>query len=1257
MNRIYRLISNGSLNVRQIASEWSCSPVVGRGTRAAARPRHSLVLACAITLFNIGGLTSPAVAATGIPPGGKLSAGTLQFASILIGSTTGGNGQDGSAGSNGIDGSGGAGGNGGNATNGASAVVAGAGPPLEIVQGVVITGGNGGHGGKGGSGGANSAGAGGRGGNGGNAADGGAGISGSDFALSNAGTVTGGDGGQDGPGGNGGAGSNGGAGGAGGNGGNTANGGDGGNAGAGAAGISGANGVSAGQSGGIGQPAGAGGVGGAGGLGGSIRGNGGLGGVGGIGGTGGGGGPGIDGASATQAAGVGQYGGSGGTGGSGGVGGAGGVGGTAAHGVAGATGPGGSGGNGGSGGTPGNGGNGGAGNTVNHNGGVGGAGGNPGAGGAGGAGGSGSASGANGAAGSTPIAGGNGGAGASGFSASSPGQAGGNGGTGGSGGAVGNGGAGGSGGAGAAGIVGNNGVNPGNSGTVGTAGGAGGNGGVGGVGGAIHGNGGIGGSGGHGANGGNGGNGIDGANGVAGINNGNGGAGGNGAAGSNGGNGGNAGIGGLAMVGVNGSDGIGGDAGNGGNGGNGGAPGVGANGGSPGVAGVGGSGGNGGQGGFGSPSGNGGLGGNGGNGGNSDPGVVHGGQAGLGLLTGASGSRGRAGNSGATTTRAGSSDTNIDSPAGSHADATPRLLSLVSVTRDADFGASDVFGGDVRALRDGGLVTPTVNSAATAELSVNSIGALGAAGIVATGNSTIASSGRISGGLASDGATRADAIDLSAGGNTLTLERGFSVVGNVISTGGDTLALGGDSSGDGGLGDASFDVGQIGASAQFRGFDTYQKTGTNTWTLAGNNTAIGWNVTAGILQVEGVVGNISIGGGVLMGNGAVAAITLQSGGAIAPGGSPGTLTASSLTWNAGGRVDFQLGSTSAASDLLTLSGPLTRNGGSGFEFHFSDAGGAPHIGNTYTLITFVGASGFSAGDFSYDYTGAAGTLNGHFVLNATSLQFVVDNTHQPALSVSLSDARDYARYGRIVNYVLTVSNSGSSDITGVAISETLSAQFDSAAAQWTCLSGGGTAACTVSGSGPLVDSGVVIPAAHSVTWLISVPLLADAAGSTADNAIHLTSQFDLNAPYDVIDTDTLVLFRDGFDVPYANGAQTVQQALSSSSSLAIIVPSTPARLPVDTLLVATANDGSGFRLERLNVGAIPAVRFVGMAVDGAEKPDAWIHVVAGERLAIGVLDTLPHPTVVLESANGEHVLTLADSISAHFDVSTSPAQQ
>jgi uncharacterized repeat protein (TIGR01451 family) len=394
---------------------------------------------------------------------------------------------------------------------------------------------------------------------------------------------------------------------------------------------------------------------------------------------------------------------------------------------------------------------------------------------------------------------------------------------------------------------------------------------------------------------------------------------------------------------------------------------------------------------------------------------------------------------------------------------------------------------------------------------------------------------------------------------------------------------------------------------------------------------------------------------VLGGNGSVGGITLNNGGALAPGGSPGTLHGGKLDWNAGGSLNFQLGSSSAASDLLALLNTLTKGSGSGFLFHFSDAGGAPQIGNAYTLITFGNASGFSAGDFSYDYTGAAGTVTGHFVLNPTSLLFVVDDIGTPhaTLTLTFSDGRTYARNGQVLDYALTVSNTGKLDATDVAISETLSSAFVSAQAQWSCFSGGGSASCTPSGTGPLIDSNIVIPKSHSMTWLISVPVATNAAGNTADNTIHVSSTLDPNSPHNVTDSDTLVIFRDGFNVPFGDGTQALRPTLDANNSLVLTVPSTRASTPVDTLMAANASDGSGFRIERCSLGATPAVRFVGVGADRAEQAGEWISVSAGERLVVGVFDTSPRATVVMERGSGEYLMMLPGGAQARFEVRVS----
>jgi autotransporter-associated beta strand protein len=161
----------------------------------------------------------------------------------------------------------------------------------------------------------------------------------------------------------------------------------------------------------------------------------------------------------------------------------------------------------------------------------------------------------------------------------------------------------------------------------------------------------------------------------------------------------------------------------------------------------------------------------------------------------------------------------------------------------------------------------------------------GGVGIVGSGL-TIINSGTITGGLS--GVTRANAITFTGGTNTLELQAGSSITGNVVAfSTADTFRLGGTTN-------ASFDVSQIGSSAQYLGFGNFQKAGSSTWTLTGTNTAaLPWAINAGTLVVNGTMPNSTMtvnNGGTLAGIGTVGATTINSGGTFAPGNSPGTMT-------------------------------------------------------------------------------------------------------------------------------------------------------------------------------------------------------------------------------------------------------------------------------------------------------------------------------------------------------------------------------
>jgi len=135
------------------------------------------------------------------------------------------------------------------------------------------------------------------------------------------------------------------------------------------------------------------------------------------------------------------------------------------------------------------------------------------------------------------------------------------------------------------------------------------------------------------------------------------------------------------------------------------------------------------------------------------------------------------------------------------------------------------------------------------------------------------------------------------------------------------------------------------------------------------------------------------------------------------------------------------------------------------------------------------------------------------------------------LSVSIDDARDHARYGQFVDYVITLHNAGDGIATDIGALFTLSAGFDGDYAQFACYGEGAGAACAQDAVNPLRFT-VSVPPYRSLTWLVTVPVRMDAE----DPGVELGVVVDGAKP--VRDENTLVILRHGFDVPYGDGTQS-----------------------------------------------------------------------------------------------------------------------
>ncbi|WP_375312237.1 autotransporter domain-containing protein [Bradyrhizobium sp. A5] len=220
-------------------------------------------------------------------------------------------------------------------------------------------------------------------------------------------------------------------------------------------------------------------------------------------------------------------------------------------------------------------------------------------------------------------------------------------------------------------------------------------------------------------------------------------------------------------------------------------------------------------------------------------------------------------------------------------------------------------------------------------------GGAGGAGIVggAGGNTSVSvKGGFVIGGLGGDGVTRANAISLFGDNNRVEVQAhpifGASLfTGNVAVSGGGTnnvLALGG-------AVDADFDVSQIGATKQYRGFDTFEKTGSGTWTLfgAGNQN---WSVTSGVLRGD----TSSLAGHVTFASGA---------------GSRSVTFDQNFAGTYGGTISGDGTFTKVGTGTVTLTGTHSYTGGTTIQAGILQIGDATHVASIPGAVTVNAAGG------------------------------------------------------------------------------------------------------------------------------------------------------------------------------------------------------------------------------------------------------------------------------------------------------------
>lgn len=221
---------------------------------------------------------------------------------------------------------------------------------------------------------------------------------------------------------------------------------------------------------------------------------------------------------------------------------------------------------------------------------------------------------------------------------------------------------------------------------------------------------------------------------------------------------------------------------------------------------------------------------------------------------------------------------------------------------------------------------------------------------------------------ADQGLSSATTVDLESGASIDLSNRAqtFSALtgaGSVYSAGGSAghLTL------DIGNGQTSTFSGSLGgAHADF----ALTKSGAGTQVLSGANTYTGaTNLDVGSLYVEGSLGNTAVtvaNATTLGGSGSIAGnVTVQNGGTLAPGSSPGILTVGSLDLESGSKTAMEINGLTPGTDhdQIVVNGTANLSG----DLDLAFAGSEPVNGQSYTLIDAAAISGdFEAINYLFD---------------------------------------------------------------------------------------------------------------------------------------------------------------------------------------------------------------------------------------------------------------------------------------------------
>jgi uncharacterized repeat protein (TIGR01451 family) len=310
---------------------------------------------------------------------------------------------------------------------------------------------------------------------------------------------------------------------------------------------------------------------------------------------------------------------------------------------------------------------------------------------------------------------------------------------------------------------------------------------------------------------------------------------------------------------------------------------------------------------------------------------------------------------------------------------------------------------------------------------------------------------------------------------------------------------------------------------------------------------------------------------------------------------------------------------SCTTNAYTVGGSVDGLAGSGLVLRLNGSQSlSPTIDGPFTFTTSLASGSAYAVTVEQSPPGQACTLEraSGTMAGADVADVAVHCAVLPAhLTLAFDGGGDFARYGQVVDYTFTLSNDGFSEATQVPVDLTLSSAFDAQYTQWQCFGGNSGAVCSANGNGPLHDV-ATLPPGRSLTWRVSVPVFADSQEVQATLTLAIGGAQPLNQS----SVRTLVLFRDGYDVPYGNGTQvvdpTAQAIFDGAATHAFTLPP-PGGERLDAVLVVRGTGGE-LQVQRTPLDATTSLlRLSYRAGNATARVSPWTAVRNDGTLAIG----------------------------------------